>query len=463
MTDFISQSAIDEGVDFPTDALGHEQCARQLVEKITLLRPGAVIGLQGSWGRGKTDVLARTASLLKARRDTTKNKIADWIWLNPWQYGSPDLLSPMVLALLERIPLQERSTGPALKQAAQTVIRAGLEFGLKAAAVTVPGGVLLGAAATGVDKLLESFFRAKEIDDKAHAESIPDPDPSARMAERFSDLVEACVKASDSEADRLVILVDDLDRCLPDRQVALLEAIRFLTSTGAKATFVLAIDPTLSRQAIIAHYGTAAFDPDRYLDKMYHLRLTLPAVAPIELRQLCQMHLSQKVLVEGQRPQLREALKSVFGDSAEKFEHRATDALTVPDLKNPRIVGRMFDRLRILVAQHKHRVIAQGDAEVVIAIVWLGIFERWPAIREVMQDAGEGGYKHRYNALRGYYKGTSNTDIAIVRRLPKADEVPELNELFSRMTPSDAHKSNPADLIGKLFHNVDVALRGVGL
>lgn len=463
MTDFISQTTIEEGVEFPTDALGHEQSATQLAEKITLLPPGTVIGLQGSWGRGKTDVLARTASLIKSREKKADDKIAGWIWLNPWQYGSPDLLSPLVIALLERIPLEKRSTKPALKKAAQSLIMAGLNFGLKTAAITVPGGSLLGIAAESVDSLLKGLFQAKDIDDKAHAESMPDPDPSAKMAERFSELVAECIKASDTEADRFVIFVDDLDRCLPHRQVALLEAIRFLTSTGAKATFVLAIDPTLSRQAIVAHYGTEAFDPDRYLDKMYHLRVTLPAVAPMELKQLCEMHLSQQVEVGGEFPHLRDALKTVFGEFADEFDLHAVDAWTVTDLKNPRIVKRIFDRLTMLVQKHEHPVMVQSKADTKVALTWLGIFERWPAIREVMQDVDEGKNASRFIAIYNYYRSTATPDVAIVRRLPPASEVPELSELFGQMMTIASEIERKGDWVAHLFRNMDVALRNVGL
>ena len=74
MTDFISQATLDS-LKLSRDVLWHEDMANSILEKAPYLPPGAVIAVQGPWGRGKTDVLARIA-----KKSLTENR-PDWICL----------------------------------------------------------------------------------------------------------------------------------------------------------------------------------------------------------------------------------------------------------------------------------------------------------------------------------------------------------------------------------------------
>ena len=84
---------------------------------------------------------------------------------------------------------------------------------------------------------------------------------------------------------------------------------------------------------------------DRYLDKMYHLRITLPAVAPVELRQLCEMHLNQKVRVGRRRPPLRDAAGATLAELV--FDSMATGYWTrlVGDTTVMRVDANRVNRL----------------------------------------------------------------------------------------------------------------------
>ncbi|MBI2300095.1 MAG: hypothetical protein HYU66_14320 [Armatimonadetes bacterium] len=110
MPDFITQEFFEPQGDqpspaeelLPNDALGHDRLMKGLLESLFLIDPfrvqsGSVVALQASWGRGKTDLLARIAR--ETYRDGLSRYLAPALWVNPWQYGSPDLLSPMVAQL----------------------------------------------------------------------------------------------------------------------------------------------------------------------------------------------------------------------------------------------------------------------------------------------------------------------------------------------------------------------------
>ena len=97
----------------------------------------------------------------------------------------------------------------------------------------------------------------------------------------------------------LIFLVDDLDRCLPDKAVEVLEAIKlFLEVPGC--AFVLALDEEVVERGIAHRYrdyalqGKAGLTPitgAEYLEKLVHLPIRLPRPSRLEAR----AHLAQRV------------------------------------------------------------------------------------------------------------------------------------------------------------------------
>ena len=82
----------------------------------------------------------------------------------------------------------------------------------------------------------------------------------------------------------LVVLIDDLDRCLPETAVSTLEAIRlflFLESTA----FVIAADDKMIKHAVRKHFE----DPDddlvtNYFDKLIQIPIRVPTLGTQEVR-----------------------------------------------------------------------------------------------------------------------------------------------------------------------------------
>ncbi len=411
MPDFISAGDIEAGLTLPRDALSHSETAAHLLSAARRLPPGAVIAIQGSWGRGKTDVLARAVT--HARADPALS----WVWINPWQYGTPDLLTPLVIALLRQIPAEQRSGRQALIKAAKSVLLAGMSFGMKASAITAagPAAALLPMAAGPATSLLRSLFDAAELDE---AVAQPDPDPVASMSARFAELVDAVLAAQGTA--RLLVCVDDLDRCLPDRQIALLQAVRFLISTRSKSSFLIALDPTLARQALRVRYAERHFDPDRYLDKMFNLRINLPALAVPSLDALIHSHYHRAVY-RGDRPvPLGEVIDDTLGATWRgRLAEQAALALCVPELRNPRLVHRLMDRLYLLLTSADQPLVLREPIEARWLLTWLAMAERWPDIRAALQAERERFGPHLAK-LHSRYVGHDNTPtgVAVFDQLP---------------------------------------------
>lgn len=81
-------------------------------------------------------------------------------------------------------------------------------------------------------------------------------------------------KILNERGNRLVIFIDELDRCKPDFAVHLLEQIKHYFSDD-RITFVFSVNLE-QLQHTIKHYYGADFDSCRYLDRFFDLRIVLP-------------------------------------------------------------------------------------------------------------------------------------------------------------------------------------------
>ncbi len=359
--DFVNQAALEAGLPLPIDALGHQAVASRLLTWSAKLPPGSVIAVQGEWGRGKTDLLARLA----AQTVSDPGPAGPALWLNPWQYGTPDLLTPLVRALHAR---SQGKLSPALKSASERLIKAGLNFGLKGAAAVVPGGQVLDLAAPFLGELAGVALGEDS-----------GGDPVASMAQDFRDLTQAILGDYSAAGSRLLVCIDDLDRCAPERQMALLQGLRFLLAAGAPVTVLVALDPFLAREGVRQAYGSQGVDADRYLDKIFDLRVSLPGLRAQSVQSFWLGRLAAPVLTaQGERP-----LRTCLPDPLTQVS--VDQIAPVQSLRNPRVLSRLSGKLALL--QSTGDVPAtptQGHAEALL--LWMAMGERWPAHRALIQS-----------------------------------------------------------------------------
>jgi hypothetical protein len=356
------------------DALDHTTFASRIVDDLIDMPPGSVISVQGAWGRGKTDVVARAYDLVR-RRPAHPTPL----WINPWQYGTPDLIRPLVLEILRRLATGRRDWSERLRRAARTLLRAGNAMLFKAVSVVAPVGDIIAAGEKEVDNLLAGLLQDRD-------QSTTDPDPVFAMALRFRELVAEYLAASGNPDGRLVVCVDDLDRCLPDHQIAMLEAIHFLTGARAACSFLIALDPALVKQAAQAHYRTQGFDSEQYLNKLFDLRLNLPAVTENNIGDLVRSELEHPFPPGGSNLR-HEFMASAFGVDSQVIIDAFGEIDMFPELCNPRLLRRIVERMTLLC----RRVTEAGDdrlsgpAHTRATINWCALAERWPTVRHNLQ------------------------------------------------------------------------------
>jgi KAP family P-loop domain len=418
----------------PFDGLRHQEVADAVAGHVAVLPPGSVISVQGSWGRGKTDVLARVFDRFAAAAEGGDRP--EPLWLDPWQYGTPDLIRPVVVELLARMP-PEQQRSRRLRLAARTLLRAGNAMMFKALTVVAPFGDVIEAAKPAVDEMIDDLL-------EPGGDTAEDADPVAAMAERFRELV-AELLAGTGRDGPLLVCVDDLDRCLPDHQIAMLEAVHFLTSAGARCSFLIALDPVLVQQAAVTHYRTDGFDANQYLDKLFDLRVNLAALQPSSIEALLDGELRRPVVhAQAGGPTTAEVLRDGLEVGPDQVRAAFRRAFCVPELTNPRLVHRVFERLRLAATANAAASASElrGPDRLDALVVWCAVAERWPQLRQILQASPDGNWAVNLRGICGFYglwddggfpaAGVSDHSLELARvssltsRLPGRDRQPDL-------------------------------------
>jgi predicted KAP-like P-loop ATPase len=88
-----------------------------------------------------------------------------------------------------------------------------------------------------------------------------DPKETESPPEEIHNLRDYFEKSLQEMDVTLVVLIDDLDRCLPATAIATLEPIRLFLFLDCTA-FVIATDNKMIRRAVRAHFGEMELDDD---------------------------------------------------------------------------------------------------------------------------------------------------------------------------------------------------------
>ena len=270
------------------------------------------IGLYGDWGSGKSSLMHMCKRQLEQQNDGTV-----CLLFNGWLYESYDDAKTAILAsILDGIKEGRNLQGAAkitLKALYDSidkfkVIKGGIKFGIDMA---VTGG--LGAITNLTIK--EITKKAKkvvdDVDEEATIQAIKDKldykevrEDIREFREKFAELIkEASIK-------KLVIFVDELDRCKPSFTVRLLEQIKHYMH-DERITYVLSINTEELQHTIKNSYGDS-FDACRYLDRFFYLRINLPPVDKkkfymnIELNGRYYLEIISRRIIDVYNMQLRE-------------------------------------------------------------------------------------------------------------------------------------------------------------
>jgi energy-coupling factor transporter ATP-binding protein EcfA2 len=303
-------------IDSPTQrpALGYQEIAGAFAELIAYSEPKFAIGIFGGWGSGKTTLMQAIARRLKSRSEIV------CIDFNAWRFErEPHLLVPLLDTIREELgnramelasranelasPAgsieQVRNATMRAEQLRHVVIRLGkivqkLASGLSVS-VPIPGLTIKYDVGSIFETSVESA-----ADQGSALEGDQSLLPKSLYVAAFKELRSAVRDLAGTGVKRIVVFVDDLDRCLPENALDVLESMKhFFDLDGF--IFVVGLDESLIQRAVAAKFASVsslvsgdaqAPEPSssqlstEYAKKIFQVPYALPAALPGQLNDL---------------------------------------------------------------------------------------------------------------------------------------------------------------------------------
>jgi len=314
---FIDRPTSHDRLGFQPYVEGIEDMLRQIISRHEL--PSA-IGIYGAWGSGKTSFMMQLRDRLM--KEMPHSKPIPTIWFDAWKYDrKQDVRSGLIYSILiELHDKARRSTKAKITNAIKTggkfsallVTQSQLSLGIPVAGMTIPS----------IEQL------AKKITDNEQE--------FYTIVDKYTNVFAGAVKAfldqyTEEETKALVVFIDDLDRCLPENVIIILEALKLFLE-NAPCIFVIGVDRTVVEKAVRVHYRD---DPGiygrEYLDKIIQHQFTLPPADKDRVESLF----------------FNEPGSDRLDDKCLAILHQAADG-------NPRMYLRMFNALRLVLSLAEH-------------------------------------------------------------------------------------------------------------
>lgn len=400
------------------------------------------IGISGSWGTGKSSLVKMIGSAL--REDVSNEDKYVFLEFNAWLYQGYD---DARMALLQSVA--DKLLGEANKR--KSHIEKAFEFAkqvnwLRVGRLLAPtisgaiaGGTLggpLGAVIGAVAGICKGGSTPSEEDIKKVQDAYASLQPelasllrekkSKSLPQEIEDLRSKFEDLLRSLDVTLIVLVDDLDRCLSDTAISTLEAMRLLLFLPHTA-FIIAADELMIRGAVRAHFGNANLNDDlvtSYFDKLIQVPLRVPRLGVTEVKGYLILLLAElaegrgditkeeriaaeKIILDAVRKSwagglTRKAMEAAYGTKADKVSLEIDLADQLAGLMvsaegisgNPRLIKRFLNNLMIRLSIAK----AQGMSVAFDQLIKLQLFERCapPAafeylVRQVAERRRKGG------------------------------------------------------------------------
>lgn len=353
------------------------------------------IGISGSWGTGKSSLVKMIGKSLNAEEGSEQKYL--FLEFNAWLYQGFDdakmaLLQSVSDMLLEEANKQKTLTDKAIDLVKRVRWFKVLKLGIPIASSALLGGAVagpVGAVIGAVGGFLNSNSLPSQEDFTKVQTAYKSLEPELQgllkneeitsLPKEIASLRKAFEEILEGLNIKLVVLVDDLDRCMPDTAISTLEAMRLLLFLPRTA-FIIAADEKMIRSAVRSHFSNIQIDDElvtSYFDKLIQVPLRVPRLGVSEVKAYLILlfaeqavkkgNITQEILVEARekilgavkKPWLgglkQQSISEAFGtfssslekqiDIAEQLAHIM--ATTEQLAGNPRLIKRFLNNLII--------------------------------------------------------------------------------------------------------------------
>ena len=366
------------------------------------------IGVFGNWGAGKSSLLNLIEQQIKSN---------EWIVIkfDAWLYQGFDDARTALLETIANHLIQAAKNKETILQKSKNLL-ARID-GLRLAGWLAEGAALaagfptfglvskiFGTAQNALDGIQDAteskqvVETGKEIVDSGRKLIAPQkqqtpPQQIDEFRKEYGEILQDLGK-------KLVIVIDNLDRCLPANAIQTLEAIRLFLFLNRTA-FIIAADEEMIRHSVAEHYKDLSYRHQiDYLDKLIQIPIRVPKAGVLEiraylymlyaihqkvppeklanLRQFLETHLQQSWQDQSLNPEqvaktIEEQHNQALLSDFERANRIAPLLANSPNIHgNPRIVKRILNTIKMRAQIANKRQIPLEEA----IITKLVIFER---------------------------------------------------------------------------------------
>ena len=366
------------------------------------------IGVFGNWGAGKSSLLNLIEQQIKPD---------EWIIIkfDAWLYqGFDDARAALLETIASHLIQAAKDEETILQKSKNLFVRIN---GLRLLGLMAEGAALAAGVPT-FGLISKTFETAKESLDGVQNET-----ESKQIVEVGKNLVDSgknLIKPKEKQTPpqqidefrkeygeilqdlgkKLVIIIDNLDRCLPANAIQTLEAIRLFLFLNRTA-FIIAADEEMIRHSVAEHYKDLSYRHQiDYLDKLIQIPIRVPKAGVLEiraylymlyaihqkiatkklasLRQFLETHLQQSWKSQSLNPEdvtktIEEQHNKVLLSDFERANRIAPLLANSPNVYgNPRIVKRILNTIKMRTKIADKRQMPLDEA----IITKLVIFER---------------------------------------------------------------------------------------
>lgn len=332
------------------------------------------IGLFGDWGSGKSSIMKMLENKLKEQKKVVVITFNGWVF-----EGYDDAKSALVESILKSIVKEKKISAKGVDAAKELLkkvdwLRLGkmavTNVGMPIAKAYATGGLSL--IGDGLSKFADLFDNPDQLMEKLKSEEgkklqgelkgiiksnkeskNKTPKVVRDFRKEFEKTIDKC------EIDSLVIMVDDLDRCTPDRIIDNLEAIKLFLNVK-KTAFIIGADKRIVKHAIQYRYKAKDLRDSEngeyenlvndYLEKLIQVPYILPKLSEMEVETyltllLCQNDLEDKF----------DAIVKAFAEFREKDKYSTFGYQNVKD-----VVGESIPLNQLSIIPTLAPLIAEG-------------------------------------------------------------------------------------------------------
>ena len=265
------------------------------------------VGVFGLWGAGKSTLIKLIDNKLKEESDRIL-----CVTINAWMFESYEdaktaIMEALLQELEEKLPVEDAKKKirnllkriDLFKLSTKTVSMLAPIAASVASGNPLPMMLNLTGSADEIGNTIKTAANSLQLlkDEFWKDDNTTTKDSTINYIRKFRKVFTDAIE--NSKIDNVVVMIDDLDRCRPERIIDILEAIKLFLSVE-KTTFIIAVDENVIKYSIRERYppmkGLEVELDKEYIEKIIQLPIHIPELSSKDIQNYLLLLVTQSCL-----------------------------------------------------------------------------------------------------------------------------------------------------------------------